>query len=158
MHQPGAAAVRPIGYTGAMNFRQCEGFKMKTVFIGLILSMIGSAMSGQAFAHVTGMSPHPVDHEFDEPHEIVRIYLKAVKRGELVVFEQTLDVSMLIPVRVEYVYELTNTVPRVKIYSELKPSIPVPGQTDCQVHGVSAVLDDAGNIVEVEIHVWAGES
>ncbi|MDZ7663563.1 hypothetical protein [Thiohalophilus sp.] len=101
------------------------------------------------------MSQHPVDHEFDEPREIVRIYLKAVKRGELVVFDQTLDASMLTPVRVEYVYELNNALPRVKVCAEFKQPMSVPGQTDCKARGVNAVLDDAGSIVEVEIHVWA---
>jgi len=130
---------------------------MKTVFLVLILSLLGSA-SGQVYAHVTGMSQYPVEHEFDEPREIVQVYLKAVGRGELIVFDQTLDASMLIPVRVEYVYELNNAIPRVKVYAELKQPMPVPGQTDCKVRGVSAVLDDAGSIVEVEIHVWAGQS
>jgi len=141
-----------------MNFRQCEDFKMKTIFLGLIFSLIGSAMSGSTYAHVTGISPHPVEHEFDEPREIVRLYLKAVERGELVVFDQTLDASLLIPVRVEYVYELNNAIPRVKVYAEFKQPMSVPGQTDCQARGVSAVLDDAGSIVEIEIHVWAGQS
>lgn len=131
---------------------------MKTAFIVLIISMVGSAMSGQAYAHITGIPEHTVEHEFAEPREIVQVYLKAVERGELVVFDQTLDASMLIPVRVEYVYELNNPTPRVKVYAELKQPIAVPGQTDCRARGVSAVLDDAGSIVEVEIHVWTGQS
>lgn len=131
---------------------------MKAVFIGLIFSVIGSALSGPALAHVTEMSPYPVEHEFDEPREVVQTYLKAVERGELVVFEQIIDIAMLIPVRVEYVYELANAKPRIKVYAEFKQPMPVPGQSDCQVRGVSAVLDDAGSIVEVEIHVWAEPS
>ena len=107
-----------------------------------------------SFAHVVegplaGMRP-----EFHEPQAVIEIYFKAVSRGELVVFEQALDKSMLIPVSVEYVYKLDSPIPRVKVYSELKQRMPVPGQQSCKVRGVSAILDTEGHIVETEAHIW----
>lgn len=119
--------------------------------------LIGIAASNPAFAHVTGLAPDPVQHVFDEPREVVKIYLKAVERGELIVFDQPLDPSMISPVRVEYVYELDVARPRVKVYSELRQPMPVPGQEDCRIHGVGAVLDTDGTIIETEAHVWPGQ-
>lgn len=53
---------------------------------------------------------------------------------------------MLIPVRVEYVYELNNAIPKIKAYSDLKQPTPVTGQTNCKVRGVSVILDAEGTL------------
>jgi hypothetical protein len=89
----------------------------------------------------------------EDPDPVVQRYLDAVDRGELVIFGQTLARSMLIPARVEYVYELSNRTTRIKVYSDLKEPLAVPDQPDCKVLGVSAVLED-GIITEIESHVW----
>ena len=57
---------------------------------------------------------------------MIDVFFKAMDRGELIVFEQQIDESILIPLRVEYVYELNGSQPTVKIYSEIKKIIPVP--------------------------------
>ena len=88
-----------------------------------------------------------------DPDDLVRRYLTAVDRGELKAFGHKLERSMITPVRVEYIFDLINRTSRVKIYSDLKEPLAVPGRQDFRVLGVSAILDD-GKIVETQSHVW----
>ncbi|MBW8371509.1 MAG: hypothetical protein K0M66_11160 [Thiobacillus sp.] len=89
----------------------------------------------------------------EDPDYLVQRYLDAVDRGELKIFGQTLARSMIVPARVEYVYELSSRTTRIKVHSNLKEPLPVPGQPDCRILGVGAVLED-GIITEIESHVW----
>ena len=88
-----------------------------------------------------------------EPYFIFPVFLKAVSRGELVVFDRRIEESMLIPVRVEYVYELDSAVPTIKVYSKLKDPMSVPGHDNCKVKGISVTLDANGGIIKIESHV-----
>ncbi|MDO9467078.1 MAG: hypothetical protein Q7J36_07235 [Thiobacillus sp.] len=89
----------------------------------------------------------------EDPGKLVDRFLQAVDRGELTVFGQTIARAMIVPVRIEYVYELADRAMRIKIYSNLNAPLPVPGQDDCRILGVSAVMED-GSITEIESHVW----
>src|SRR5690606_6063577 len=89
----------------------------------------------------------------EAPDTLVHRYLEAVDRGELQLFGHTLNRAMIVPVRVEYVYELSDRTTRVRIHSNLKAPLAVPGQPDCRVLAVSAVMED-GQITEIESHVW----
>lgn len=100
-----------------------------------------------------GQSQSTVNQEDHKPHEIIEIFYAALKRGELIVFEQRYDKSMIIPLRVEYIYELNGTVPVVKIYSELKRLTPVPLHEGIKLRGISAILNDDGHIIEIRVHV-----
>lgn len=60
---------------------------------------------------------------------------------------------MIVPARVEYVYELSSRATRIRVHSNLKQPLPVPGRPDCQILSVSAVMED-GHITEIESHVW----
>ena len=126
---------------------------MKVRFFALFVFVIVSIGSNFAFAHVLERPPGPIKPEFKEPHKVIEIYLNAVSRGELTVLDQTLDKSMLIPIRVEYVYDLNSAIPRVKVYSELKQPIPIPVQDSLKLHGISASLDAYGHIIEIEAHI-----
>lgn len=97
----------------------------------------------------------PSKPKIEDPDNLVHAFLQAVDRGELRVFGRTLDRSMIIPVRVEYVYELSSRKTRVKVHSNLKEPIAVPDQQDCRVSSVSAVIE-GGSIIEIESHVWIG--
>ena len=112
---------------------------------------------GKALAHVSNMPPSFVEHKFDQPREVIKVFLQAVDRGELIVFEQVIDRSMIVPVEVEYVYQLDSAIPRLSVYAELKQPIPVRDADGCEVHAVSAVLDNAGSIVESVVHIWSGD-
>ena len=99
---------------------------------------------------------HPISHatpRIEDPDYLVQRYLEAVDRGELVIFGQTLARSMIVPARVEYVYELSSRTTRIKVYSNLKEPLPVPGQSDCRILGVGPVMED-GHITETESHIW----
>jgi hypothetical protein len=92
--------------------------------------------------------------KFLDPHAIVATYLKAVDRGELIVFDRRLDRSMVAPRRVEYVFEIDSRTPTVKVYADLLQPMAVPHDETCEVRAVSALLDASGKIVETEAHVW----
>ena len=74
--------------------------------------------------------------------------------GELIVFDTGLTRSMLLPQRVEYSYALEDPFPVLKVYSELKQPLEVPGHENCEVRAVSVILDDQGHIIESKAHVW----
>ncbi len=116
-------------------------------------------LSATAIESVRASMPvpkHLIDPDIprmEDPGDLVDRFLQAVDRGELKVFGQTIDRPMLVPVRVEYVYELADRAMRIKVYSNLTAPLPVPGQDDCRILGVSAVMED-GSITEIESHVW----
>lgn len=62
---------------------------------------------------------------------------------------------MMIPIRIEYVYELNGDEPTVKIYSELKKliSISLYEGVKIKLSGVSVVLDSSGDIIDIKAHV-----
>jgi hypothetical protein len=126
---------------------------MKARCLAPLLFAVALAGSGFALAHVLERPTGPATPRFSAPAEVVKIFLEAVKRGELVVLGRKLDASMLKPVRVEYVYDLDSAIPRIKVYSELQPPIPVPAHAGCRLGGIGAILDDEGHIVGTEAHV-----
>ena len=115
-----------------------------------VVVLIIILFSSFSFAHLNKQPPGVEKSNFIQPRQIVEIFLKAVAKGELVIFDREIDQSMLIPVRVEYVYELDSEIPAIKVYSELKEPMRIPGLEHCSVKGVSAVLDGAGAIIMIE--------
>jgi len=105
-------------------------------------------------AHGVGRPTGDAGPGLGEPRHILGAYLAAVDRGELQVFDQTLDQSMIVPARVEYVYDLEAATTVIKVFSRLKKPFPVPNRKECEVRGVSAVLSADGHIVETAAHVW----
>lgn len=126
--------------------------KVDLCILLLFVTMILGNTSSHGF--VVKAEPEAIKPAFHEPQEIIESYLRAVDRGEMVVFDTVLNKSMLVPVSVEYVYELDNPAPKIKVYSKLKQSMPVPGQQDCELRAVSAILDADGHIIETEAHIW----
>lgn len=123
----------------------------KRYFIPLILaiSFLGSAYTGKPTYCLTDPSrPHIAGAD-----TVVQGYLEAVDRGELRSFDRKLDRSEIIPVRVEYVYEIASEAMEISVFSNLKVHMPVPNQPGAVVHSVNSVIQD-GKIVETESHVW----
>ena len=120
-------------------------------FLTLIVISLGGP---SVYGHIAEMQGGSVGTDSHEPKKIVEIYLEAVKRGELKIFDRVLDESMLIPSKVEYVYELDSTRKTIRVYSKLKQPMPLPGRQDCKVRAVSSTLDGDGHIVDTEAHVW----
>jgi len=125
---------------------------MQPVFAVLLLC----AAAPDAVQASLPVPKHPISldrPEFENPDTLVDRYLEAVERGELKLFGLTLARAMIVPARIEYVYDLFSRTTRIKVYSNLKEPLPVPGQSDCQILGVSAVMED-GQITGIESHVW----
>ena len=83
---------------------------------------------------------------------VIRVFLESVENGQLVLFDKVVGKSGVKPVRVEYVYTLEDYVPTVKVYSVLIEALYLPSAPDIQIKGISATLDQHGNIIEVIAH------
>ena len=120
-----------------------------------LLVIVVAAIAAPSLARLVEQSPgdtRPATAR--EPQEVVRVFLTAVDRGELRVFGRKLDRTMIVPVRVEYAYAVDSRVSVIRVYSNLRQPILTPDHKDCEVRGVSAVLNDEGGIIEIEAHVW----
>jgi len=129
-------------------------YSVRVSYFVIIAFVMFIAGSGDIFSRVVELPSDRIKSQFHEPYKVVERYFQAVGRGELVVFDRKLNKSMLVPVEVEYVYKLYSAIPRIKVYSELKEPMPVPGQENYKLRGVSAILDDDGQIIETEAHIW----
>ena len=127
--------------------------RMRGIAAALLLA--APLAAGHAAVDVPGHLIDPGRPRLEDPDRLVQGFLEAVERGELKVFGRVLDRAMIVPARVEYVYELSTRTTRVKVHADLTQPLPVPDHPDCQVRSVSAVLED-GAIVETESHVWIG--
>jgi hypothetical protein len=125
---------------------------MQPVFTVLLLGA-AAPDTVQAAVSVPKHLISPDTPRIEDPDSLIHRYLQAVDRGELVIFGHTLARSMITPVRIEYVYELSTRTTRIQIHSNLNAPLPVPGQGGCQILAVSAVMED-GHIVEIKSHVW----
>jgi len=90
---------------------------------------------------------------FTSPRTVIGTFLRAVGRGELLVFGRELVESMITPIHVEYVYELDDPIPSTRVYSRLNRALPLPGCDECRIEGVSAELSLDGRIVDIETHL-----
>lgn len=145
------ARVPCAGHKTPRPLRSLPGSLMKTVFAVLLLCAYSEA--AQAAVAMPRHLVNPDAPKIEDPDSLVHRYLQAVDRGELMIFGQKLDRSMIVPVRIEYVYELSSRTTRIKVHSNLKAPLQVPGQRDCQVLTVSTVIED-DHITEVESHIW----
>jgi hypothetical protein len=139
------------GHKTPRPLRSLSGNLMQTAFAGLLLC--ASVEAAQAAVAVPRHLINPDAPRIEDPDSLVHRYLQAVDRGELVIFGQKLDRSMIVPVRIEYVYELASRTTRIKVHSNLKTPLPVPGHGDCHVLTVSTVIED-GHITTIETHIW----
>ena len=135
------------GVTGPMRSAGVSKYMLLAVLLAAFFC------SPFAAAHILERPPFTGQYRYTDPHQAVEVFSKAVSRGELVVFDHRIENSMLVPERVEYVYELDSAVPTIRVYSRLKNPISVPGSDSCKVYSVSATLDADGTIIEIESHV-----
>ena len=127
------------------------GVVRKPYFIPLIL-VISFLISGYAgkpeFCLTDPSRPHIAGAE-----TIVNEYLEAVDRGELRSFGRKLERSEIIPVKVEYIYQIATGTIEIKVTSNLKEPLEIQGHTGAVVRSICSVVDD-GRIVETESHIW----
>lgn len=126
--------------------------KSRIAFIALVMSI---AFLTSAYTPAS-LPPCPLGagagSNFADPESVVRGYLAAVDRGELLSFERRLERADINPVRVQYNYLIASGTTETRVYSALKESMPVPGQPEYQVIGVCSAME-GGRIVETESHV-----
>ena len=84
--------------------------------------------------------------------QVAEVFLKAVDRGELLIFKKPITRSMLKPERVIYSYSMERHLPTVSVYSALTVDLPFPDMPDVLVEGVNGTLDWKGHITESSIH------
>jgi len=96
----------------------------------------------------TDRIPHPQI----KVERVVEVFLEAVEKGGLVLFNTRIDPSIIKPERVEYIYRLKTSMPVVKVYSELTEEISMPAMPGIPIQGVSAILNREGKIIETEVH------
>ena len=125
--------------------------RFRTFTLGACLAVMSHALPCQAIP-LTDIDGKLLP-QFQDPHGVVTVFLEAVARGELVVFDRTLDKGMLIPVRVEYAYGLDGTAPVIKVYVTLKQPLSLPGHETFVIHGVSTIISTDGRILEIISHV-----
>jgi hypothetical protein len=92
------------------------------------------------------------------PTEAVDSFLRAVDRGELVLFLTTLQRDDITPTGVEYLYEFDSHLPTITVRVDLKVPMAVPGEPGLEVRSVTAVLGYEGDIVETRAHVYARDT
>lgn len=124
-------------------------FKHKITLFFLLFIFVGLSVR----AYINDPAQDNIFPEFTKPYKVVHVFLEAVKRGELIVFEYTLMPDMIIPERVDYSYILNSPTPTITIYSSLIKPMVLPQFEGLVIHGVSASMDDAGVIIETKAHV-----
>jgi hypothetical protein len=95
----------------------------------------------------------PVPQPENKFYEVIEIFLIAVDRGELVVFDKIISRNMLDPVQVKYIYSFNNEDPSISIYSLFKWPLKIPGVDDCTAGGIEVTLDLDGTIIDSSIHI-----
>jgi hypothetical protein len=119
----------------------------------LVMLAISSQASGSMPERTFQCPTGPVSRTIAEPEMILQSYFAAVDRGELRSFERKLGRADINPVHVQYNYMIATGSLEIKIYSQLKEPVPMPGQPDYQVIGVCSAMEH-GRIVETESHVF----
>jgi hypothetical protein len=137
----------------------------KYIAIALLLA-VPFAAAGADCVHVAKLTSRGSDQKITgnsvvpypdiDPDQVIKVYLEAVGRGELMIFEKRITRSMLKPERVEYVYTLDSRLPRVSVFSTLTVSLPFPDMPDLLVEGVTGFLDWKGRITDSTIHCQPG--
>lgn len=120
-----------------------------------LAALIGlSVLALQVAAHVPEQLEPYVDESDLEPRMIVDSFLAAVERDGLSAFGVPISAERLLPRRVQYVYDLETRGSTREVYADLQPPLPVPGRSDCEIRGISVLLDAFGGILESSAHVW----
>jgi hypothetical protein len=139
---------------------------MKKYIAILLLLSVPFAAAGAECTHVAKLTSPGTDRKATgnsvvpypdiDPAQVIKVYLEAVGRGELRIFEKAVTRSMLKPERVEYVYTLDSRLPRVSVFSTLTVSLPFPDMPDLEVQGVTGFLDWKGRITDSTVHCQPG--
>ena len=125
--------------------------KARLLSIAALLVAAGMTIASVNISSDYEIKPIPQpENKFDE---VVDIFLAAVDRGELIVFDNTISRDMLDPVQVKYIYSFNDEDPSISIYSLLKQPLKIPGVDDCTAGAIEVLLDIDGTIIDASIHI-----
>jgi hypothetical protein len=125
--------------------------KARLLSIAALLVAAGMTIASVNISSDYEIKPIPQpENKFDE---VVDIFLVAVDRGELIVFDNTISRDILDPVQVKYIYSFNDEDPSISIYSLLKQSLKIPGVDDCTAGAIEVMLDIDGTIIDSSIHI-----
>jgi len=125
--------------------------KARLISIAALLVAAGMTIASVNISSDYEIKPVPQpENKFDE---VVDIFLVAVDRGELIVFDNTISRDILDPVQVKYIYSFNDDEPSISIYSLLKYPLKIPGVDDCTAGAIEVLLDIDGTIIDSSIHI-----
>ena len=125
--------------------------RARLISIAALLVAAGMAIASVNISSDYEIKPVPQpENKFDE---VVEIFLIAVDRGELIVFDNTISRDILDPVQVKYIYSFNDDDPSISIYSLLKHPLKIPGVDDCTAGAIEVLLDIDGTIIDSSIHI-----
>ena len=125
--------------------------KARLISIAALLVAAGMTIASVNISSDYEIKPVPQpENKFDE---VVEIFLIAVDRGELIVFDNTISRDILDPVQVKYIYSFNDDEPSISIYSLLKYPLKIPGVDDCTAGAIEVLLDIDGTIIDSSIHI-----
>ena len=83
---------------------------------------------------------------------VFRVFLDAVDKGRLIIYNLRIDRSMIRPEHVEYIYTLNDLTPTVLVYSTPTKPLQLPVKPAMRIEGVSTIIDSQGEITDVYVH------
>ena len=127
--------------------------KVGLLSIVILLFAVGTAIAVPVTKPCLDPALKTIPQPEDKFQEVVDVFLAAVDRGELVIFDKKITRSMLDPVEVKYVYKYDGADPAISIFSLLTTSLEIPGVPECAAGGIEALLAIDGTIIDSTVHV-----
>lgn len=127
---------------------------MRNIALKIIVFLLLISVSGITASETSIAGDEIKKHRKLESYLILNLFLDAVERDGLTVFEQKITRSMISPTQVAYIYDVEKDELTISIYSKLKSPILVPHYDDkFYVNAVSVVVGESGDIEIVKAHV-----
>ena len=127
---------------------------MRNVVLKIIVFFLLVSVSGITTSETNIAGDEVKKHRKLESHLILNLFLDAVERDGLTVFEQNITRSMIKPAQVAYIYDIEKDELTISIYSKLKSPIMIPHYDEkFYVDAVSVIVGETGDIEIVKAHV-----
>jgi hypothetical protein len=94
---------------------------------------------------------------FGPPSRVVARLLEAVDNGKLAVLDIPVTRDMITARQVEYLYDLGDPTPTVKVRADLKEPVAFPAYGS-EVRFILITVDPDGGIVDTHVHLWPVQS
>jgi hypothetical protein len=122
-------------------------------YASLLLVALLVAAAGPAFSMLPE-SMGDVDREGSvSTYQVLHLFMLAVDRGELILFDEVLTRQDIDPATVSLVLDIRRNQQTIEIYADLKRPLPCPIDDNFLIIGVTATLDGYNRIIETTAHV-----